>query len=107
MDNYRALVDLTVNNQDLPQTAKRNLMLVIVKAAYIYSDKYKVKEYYAETFGPLLCRFQNIIYPPVFQQNFHQEEIRVQIVHILECLVGLCLASIFIEPSNILLMSEK
>ncbi|XP_012280513.1 exportin-4 isoform X2 [Orussus abietinus] len=85
-----ALIELATKKRfDLPSTAKRGLMRVIVQigdAVQLYTDE---PHYWVQTLEPLRTSFKQIVTSDTFPRSYHQDNIRAQIFDILESLIGI------------------
>ncbi|XP_015117470.1 exportin-4 [Diachasma alloeum] len=87
-ERFGSLIDLATKVQyQLPQTAKRGLMRAIVQAgAALQGDNNE--GYWSQTLQPLHDRFKQIVSNNNFSRSYHQEEVRVQIIDVLESFIG-------------------
>ncbi|OXU22639.1 hypothetical protein TSAR_013645 [Trichomalopsis sarcophagae] len=87
-ERFGNLVELATK-PDLPQEAKRGLMGSIVRVGHVFTDSERTQQYFLQILQPLQNRFKDIICNAEFPRNYHQEEVRVQIMDILESCVGI------------------
>jgi hypothetical protein len=87
-ERFGNLVELATKSHELPQVAKRGLMRSIVHVGAVLIDADQLQQYFSQILQPLQNRFKNIICNTDFSRNYHQEDIRVQIIEILECIIG-------------------
>ncbi|XP_011307073.1 exportin-4-like [Fopius arisanus] len=85
-ERFRNLIDLAIKTQ-LPQTAKRGLMRAIVQAGAALPNESN-EGYWRQTLEPLHDRFKQIVSNNNFSRSYHQEEVRVQIIDVLESFIG-------------------
>lgn len=63
-------------------------MRAVIRAGLVFTENDKLQQYYAQTLMPSQNRFKDIVCHVDFPRNYHQEEIRVQIMDILESFIG-------------------
>lgn len=86
-ERFRSIINLiTERRYDLPETVKRGLMQAIVRVGI--AVQFEEPNYWLHTLQPFQDRCKQIISNEKFFQSYHQEEIRVEIIDILECLIG-------------------
>ncbi|KAJ8667435.1 hypothetical protein QAD02_009098 [Eretmocerus hayati] len=89
LDGFGELVELaTKGGSDLPQDAKRGLMRAIVAVGIVFIDT--DTPYFEQVLQPLQERFKNIVCHADFPREYHQEQIRAQIMDLLEAFIGAC-----------------
>ncbi|XP_014203920.1 exportin-4-like [Copidosoma floridanum] len=86
-ERFGNLVELS-KSHELPQAAKRGLMKAIIQVSVVLTDNERLQQYYGQVLQPLQDRFKGIICHADFPRNYHQEEIRVQIIDLLESFIG-------------------
>ncbi|XP_046738110.1 exportin-4-like isoform X2 [Diprion similis] len=83
------LVNLATKDRfDLPQAAKRGLMRTLVQIGAAVLDPSSKQQYWAQTLQPLNERFKQLTGSSNFTQTYHQEQIRLGIIDVLESFVG-------------------
>lgn len=83
------LIELaTKSRYDLPQAAKRGLLRAVVQVGAAFRDQTYEDQYWSQTLQPLLSRFKEIISNENLPRTFHQEEVRVQLIDVLESFIG-------------------
>nr|XP_046471552.1 exportin-4-like isoform X1 [Neodiprion pinetum] len=83
------LVNLATKDRfDLPQAAKRGLMRTLVQIGTAVQDPSSKQQYWAQTLQPLDERFKQLTGSSNFAQTYHQEQIRLGIIDVLESFVG-------------------
>ena len=89
-ERFGDLVNLATKGENLPEEAKRSLAQAIVQVglAFPTDDPERMQEYYIQILQPLQNRFKEIICNQEFQRNYYHEGIRLQIIDILETLIG-------------------
>lgn len=88
-DHFPRLVDLaTKAHLDLSQIAKRGLSKVIVQVGGAIQDACNKEQYWSQTLQPLQNRFKEIISNESFSRSYHQENVKMQIIDILESIIG-------------------
>lgn len=68
--------------------AKRGLYKAIISVSTVLTDNEALQQYFGQVLQPLQDRFKGIICHADFPRNYHQEEIRIQIVDILDSFIG-------------------
>lgn len=84
----------TKDRFNLPQAAKRSMMRALVQIGAAVQDQNSKQQYWSETLLPLQQRFKQYIDNDNFRLSYHQEEIRLGIIDILESFIG---KNIFID----------
>ncbi|XP_012251237.1 exportin-4-like [Athalia rosae] len=83
-----SLVNLATKDRfDLSQTVKRGLMRALVQIGAAVQDPASQRQYWAQTLQPLHDRLQ-LVRSESFSQTYHQEEVRLQIIDVLESFIG-------------------
>lgn len=84
-ERFGYIMNLATKEQyDFQQVVKRGLMRAVVSVGVVSPDK----SYWSQTVQLLQNRFKQITTNRKFSQCFHQEEIKVQIIDILESFIG-------------------
>lgn len=84
-----SLIELaTKSRYDLPQTAKRGLVRVVVQVGAALRDDSHKDQYWAQTLQPLLDRFKQIISNEYFTRSYHEEQIKIQLMELFESYIG-------------------
>jgi hypothetical protein len=87
-ERFGNIINLATKGQhDLPQVVKRGLMQAVVQVAVTVQNKID-QSYWTQTLQPLLDKFKQITSNGKFLQCYHQEEIKIQVIDILECFIG-------------------
>ncbi|XP_017892623.1 exportin-4-like [Ceratina calcarata] len=87
-ERFRRIVNLAINEHlDFPQTVRRGLMQAVVQIA-VTLKKSIDESYTAESLQPLLDRFKQITSNDKFLQIYQQENIKLRVIDILECFIG-------------------
>ncbi|XP_067013326.2 exportin-4 isoform X2 [Anabrus simplex] len=77
----------------LPQAAKRGLFKALVQGGAAVEDVNSRVEYWVQVLKPLQDRFKNIIMQENFNRIFHEENIKLEIIDILESFIGVAQGS--------------
>ncbi|XP_069695986.1 exportin-4-like isoform X2 [Periplaneta americana] len=77
----------------LPGAAKRGLFKALVLAGAAVDDVQSRGEYWIQVLKPLQDRFKNIICQENFNRIFHEENIKIEIIDILESFIGVAQGS--------------
>lgn len=77
----------TKGHREFPQIIKRGLMQTVVQVVAATQNNID-QSYWTQTLQPLLDRFKQITSNEKFLQCYHQEEIKIQLMDILECFIG-------------------
>ena len=72
----------------LPPTALRGLMRAAVRVASAIAEPSLHEQYWLQTLQPLVDRFKAITSNENFPRSYHQEDVRSQIVDLLESFIG-------------------
>jgi hypothetical protein len=80
-----SIINLATKEHDLPQVVKRGLMRSVVQVGL---DAEVDQSYWLHTLQPLIDKFKQIISNEKFLQCYHQEEIKIQVIDILERFIG-------------------
>lgn len=85
----RRLIQLatTANSINFPRAATRGLTSAIVRIGVALENKNN-NQYWLQTIQPLQDRFKRIISRDDFVRSYHCEDVKIQIIDILECLIG-------------------
>ncbi|XP_063971922.1 exportin-4-like isoform X2 [Diachasmimorpha longicaudata] len=87
-ERFGRLIDLATKVEyQLPQAAKRRLMRVIVQAGAALRGENN-EGYWSQTLQPLHDRFKQIVSNNNFSRSYHQEDVRGQIIDVLESFIG-------------------
>ncbi|XP_043798286.1 exportin-4-like isoform X3 [Apis laboriosa] len=87
-ERFGHIINLATKGQhDFPQVVKRGLMQAIIQVATTVQNKID-QSYWIQTLQPLLNKFKQITSNENFLQCYHQEEIKIQVIDILEYFIG-------------------
>ncbi|OAD58633.1 Exportin-4, partial [Eufriesea mexicana] len=87
-ERFGHIINLATKGQrEFPQVIKRGLMQTVVQVAAATESNID-QTYWTQTLQPLLDRFKQITSNEKFLQCYHQEEIKIQVMDILECFIG-------------------
>lgn len=107
-DHFARLVDLaTKAHFDLSQIAKRGLSKAIVQVGGAIQDANTKEQYWLQTLQPLQNRFKEIISNESFSRTYHQENVKVQIIDILESIIGKIFYSFSLFTNYFLIVNKK
>ncbi|KAL7287451.1 hypothetical protein TKK_0018556 [Trichogramma kaykai] len=89
-ERFVDLVTLAIKSENLPQSVKRTLIQAIVEVgmALPSDDPERMQEYYGQILMPVQKKFTDIINHVDFPRTYHHEMIKVQIMDVLETMVG-------------------
>ncbi|XP_053997793.1 exportin-4-like [Hylaeus anthracinus] len=88
-ERFGHIIDLATKGQyDFQQVVKRGLMRAVVQAGIVKDGIIHDKSYWSQTIQVLQDRCKQLTSDGKFLQCYHQEEIKVQIIDILECFIG-------------------
>ncbi|XP_076244217.1 exportin-4 isoform X2 [Calliopsis andreniformis] len=84
-ERFKSIIDLAVKGRyDLPHTVRRGLMQVVTDVGFRREEP----NYWLQTLQPLQDRCKRLIYNEKFLQFYQREDIRIEIIDILECFIG-------------------
>ncbi|KAK1126040.1 hypothetical protein K0M31_005568 [Melipona bicolor] len=87
-ERFGNIINLAIKGQhDFPQVVKKGLMQAVVQVAITVQNKID-QSYWTQTLQPLLDKFKQITSNDKFLQCYHQEEIKIQVIDVLECFIG-------------------
>ncbi|XP_076634880.1 exportin-4 [Colletes latitarsis] len=90
-ERFGCIINLATKGQyDFQQVVKRGLMHAVIRVGIIMKVEIinSSKSYWSQTVQLLQNRCKQITSDVKFMQCYHQEEIKVQIIDILECFIG-------------------
>jgi len=88
-EQYNHVIELATKGQrDFPASVKRGLMQVVVQAAVAVHNKVMEGYYWSQTVIYVEQRCTELISSNNFTSSYHQDEIRVQVIDILDSLIG-------------------
>ncbi|KAF3420096.1 hypothetical protein E2986_07329 [Frieseomelitta varia] len=87
-ERFGNIINLAIKGQhNFPQVVKKGLMQAVVQVAITVQNKID-QSYWTQTLQPLLDKFKQITSNDKFLQCYHQEEIKIQVIDVLECFSG-------------------
>ncbi|CAD1472640.1 unnamed protein product, partial [Heterotrigona itama] len=87
-ERFGNIINLAIKGQhDFPLVVKKGLMQAVVQVAITVQNKID-QSYWTQTLQPLLDKFKQITSNDKFLQCYHQEEIKIQVIDVLECFIG-------------------
>ncbi|KZC13861.1 Exportin-4 [Dufourea novaeangliae] len=88
-ERYVRIWNLALNGQhDFPQKVKRGLMQAVIQGGIATPNATAEGGYWSQALQPLQDRYKRITTDEKFLKSYHQEEIKIQIIDILECAIG-------------------
>ncbi|KAM0733116.1 Exportin-4 [Formica fusca] len=88
-EQFNYIIELATRGQyDFPQVIKRGLMHAVVQAGTVVQNTSTEQYYWSQTLEPLQNKCTQLISSDNFMSSYHQEEIRIQIIDILESFIG-------------------
>lgn len=89
-EQFKYIIELATRGQyDFPQIIKRGLMHAIVQAGTVVQNTSTEQYYWSQTIEALQNRCTQLISNDNFMSSYHQEEIKIQIIDILESFIGI------------------
>lgn len=86
---FEHILDLATKfRYDVPQVVKRGLMLAIVQVGAAVKNSSVEEGYWSRTLQLYQNRFKEITSNVNFRHSYHEEQVKVQIIDILESLIG-------------------
>lgn len=86
-EQFTYIIELATKGQyDFPQIIKRGLMHAVVHAGIVLQDT--EQSYWSRTLESLQNRYMQLISSNNFMSSYHEEQIKVQIIDILESCIG-------------------
>lgn len=88
-EQFNYIIELATRGQyDFPQIIKRGLMHAVVQAGTVVQNTSTEQYYWSQTIESLQNRCTQLISSDNFMSSYHQEEIKIQIIDILESFIG-------------------
>ncbi|GAB1860941.1 Exportin-4 [Camponotus japonicus] len=89
-EQFNYIIELATRGQyDFPQIIKRGLMHAVVQAGTVVQNTSTEQYYWSQTIESLQNRCTQLISSDNFMSSYHQEEIKIQIIDILESFIGI------------------
>ncbi|XP_013778949.1 exportin-4-like [Limulus polyphemus] len=89
-EGLKSLINKHATNQFhlLPAAAKRGILKSLVIVGTANQDKESKEQYWKHLIEPLQNRINAVFYNGSFHQNFHREQVKSEVLDLIECVIG-------------------
>lgn len=89
-ERLHSIMNMAIKGQcNLPSIAKRSIMQTVTKITFVIFEDIEIEQYWTQTLQPVRNRFMELVNNDNFPKAYHQEEVRLAVIDVLECLIGI------------------